>query len=561
AARADGSAPGARRVPLPTYPFQRRRLWALDRIGDVLRGRPDGPAAPGRDSAASRTDRDRAVTADARPDRLGAPVPAADALEAELVALWEELFGIAPIGVDDEFDRLGGTSLLATRMALEIGRRHDVRLNLHRVGGTRATVRRVADAVRTRLAGGGLGGEALDGDGALVDADLELSLGEASPQRPGGAVLLTGATGFIGAFLLRELCAADEAPVYCLVRARDEEHAWRRLRAAADAYSLPRPDPARVRVVVGDLAEGSAALDRVPEAAARVGRVVHCAARVVFTEPYRALREANVLGTVALLRWMRAHGVPDLSYVSSLAAATPTGTPRRVREERDQPLSAESGGYGTSKWVGERLIERAEKDGMRVRVFRPGLVLGDSVSGACNPKDMTWRILAGSLATGLRPADDRPLFMAPVDTVARAVVALAHRPDTLGRVHHLVDAEPTTLRALIGGLVAEGMPTTEAPVRDWHAAVADLALDSGDETLAAIALIRTEDAPADTSGAPDDAHVTVDADAWRPWLTAEGASSAVAPRALVRSLRRLADRPEYRRSIGSGLTDTRGERG
>ncbi|MFJ9576942.1 thioester reductase domain-containing protein [Streptomyces sp. NPDC101191] len=550
------AAPGARRVPLPTYAFERRRLWALDRLGDVLRGRPGDTSAP-------RTDRGPGVAADPRPGRLGAPVPASDALEAELVALWEELFGIAPVGVADEFDTLGGTSLLATRMALEIGRRHDVRLNLHRVGGTRATVRRVAEAVRSQLSGQGTGGEDLDGDGALIDADLELPLGDALPQRPGDAVLLTGATGFIGAFLLRELCATDEGPVYCLVRARDEADAWRRLRATAAAYALPEPDPDRVRVVVGDLTGGAAVLDRVPDAAARVGRVVHCAARVVFTEPYRSLREANVLATAELLRWMRANGVPDLTYVSSLAAATPTGAPRRtVKEERGQPLSAESGGYGASKWVCERLVERAERDGMRVRVFRPGLVLGDSETGACNPKDMTWRMLAGSLATGLRPADDRPLFLAPVDAVARAVVSLARRPDSLGRAYHLVDAEPMTLRTLIGGLAAEGLTTTEAPVREWHAAVAGLALDSADETLAAVALIRTEEtADHGTSHGTqgEDAHVTVEAAGWRDWLAAEGRTAAVTPQALARSLRHLADRPEYRPTIGARLTELKGE--
>ncbi|MET7639876.1 thioester reductase domain-containing protein [Streptomyces sp. NPDC005438] len=540
--------PGARRVPLPTYPFERRRLWALDRLGDVLRGRPD--------QAPPREEPEPTAVANARPAHLAPATPADDPLEAELVTLWEELFGVRPVGVDDEFDTLGGTSLLATRMALEIGRRHDVRLNLHRVGGVRATVRRVAEAVRTQRAGRGPGGQALDGDGALIDADLELPLGQPVPQRPGQAVLLTGATGFLGAFLLRELCAEQEGRIYCLVRARDERHAWRRLCDVAAAYGLPAPDPRRVRVVVGDLTDGTDALDQNPRVPAEVGRVVHCAARVVFTEPYRSLRDANVVATAALLRWMRERGVADLTHVSSLAAATPTGTPRRrVREEREQPLSAESGGYGTTKWVCERLVERAERDGMRVRVFRPGLVLGDSTTGACNPKDMTWRILAGSVATGLCPADDRPLFAAPVDVVARAMVALARRPDTLGRVYHLVDQRPTTLRALVGGLAEEGLPTTETPVGAWHRAIGDLALDTGDETLAAVALVRTEE----TTGTPgEDTRVTVEADGWRDWLAADDQSAAVTSRALMRSLRHLADRPEYLGSLGSRLTETRG---
>src|SRR5581483_2299777 len=52
----------------------------------------------------------------ARPSSLRAYAPAHTALQAQLVSLWEELLGIAPVGVDHDFFALGGNSLLAARM-------------------------------------------------------------------------------------------------------------------------------------------------------------------------------------------------------------------------------------------------------------------------------------------------------------------------------------------------------------------------------------------------------------------------------------------------------------
>jgi thioester reductase-like protein len=103
-------------------------------------------------------------------------------------------------------------------------------------------------------------------------------------ERDGGArILLTGATGFFGAFLLTELLATTGRRIACLVRAGDEEHAFRRLRHNLVRYH--RWDPSvteRVDVIVGDLAEprlglaegGFAAL------AASVDTIIHNGAEV-----------------------------------------------------------------------------------------------------------------------------------------------------------------------------------------------------------------------------------------------------------------------------------------
>lgn len=525
---------GARRVPLPTYPFQRRRFWALDRIRHVFAAGgatvPGGSVEGGAPAAAVGT----------RPEHLASAVPASDDLEADLVGLWQEMFGFAPVGVTDEFSALGGTSLTATRMALEIAQRHDgFQVNLHRVGGTRTTVRRIASVLRSRGLGSAAYGS-VDAEGALIDTDLDLPLGTVRPARPGPrrAVLLTGATGYVGAFLLHEAQIAGHDDIRCLVRARDEAHAWERVRAAAAGYGLPAPDPERVRMVPGDLTDVRRALagpGSGPDGGLgrAVGQILHCAASVVFTETYRSLRAENALATADLLRWARENGVQDFGYVSSLAACSPTGPGTSIAETRAQPLADRAGGYGTGKWVSERLAERAERDGMRVRIWRPGLILGDSRSGACNPKDMTWRLIVASLAVGAHPADDRLLYSAPVDVVAKAIVAGLTEPGAVGRAQHLVHHEPLSIRGLFTALSGAGLPTAPLPPARWQQLVRERALDAGDDALAPVALLGFDEELGD--------QVRVEAEAWRGWLTRSGLSSAVDGPALARSIRWLAD--------------------
>jgi phthiocerol/phenolphthiocerol synthesis type-I polyketide synthase E len=526
------ASPEGRRVALPTYPFTRRRYWALDRLTPVA-------AAPAPATAP------RGEQTPAEPGSL----------EDDLAALWRSLFGVESVGMDDEFGRLGGTSLLAVRMALEVQQRHGVLVNVHRAGGTRTTVRRLAEIVRGKLAGAERGSADVDpiadGDGHLVDADTQLPLGPLAPhESPGTDVLLTGATGFLGAFVLHELLNATRGRVYCLVRAATEEQGRERLRTVAEKFLLPEPDRDRVHLVLGDLRNIGEVCAGYDDLATRVGSVVHAAAKVVFTEPYRVLRDDNVLPMVELLKWMRGNGILDFSFVSTVAATAPAmGAGGRVLETREQPLDPQQGGYGVSKWVGERLLERAEADGMRIRVFRPGFVLASGRTGACNDKDLIWHIMASGLAVGAHPLDDRGNPMAGVDVVARAIAELSGSPGSVGRVYHLVDQRAPGLRSVFGLLTDAGLATDATSPRAWLARVSERALADGDEVLSNMALYELEGHELDEHG--------MEADAWLPWLRRNGLDPAPTGELLRAGLTYLADRQS---PVGDLLSELMGVR-
>ena len=279
--------------------------------------------------------------------------------------------------------------------------------------------------------------------------------------------------------------------------------------------------------------------------------MLHCAAKVVFTEPYRVLREDNVLATVALLRWMRAEGIRDLGFVSTVAATHyALGAGQRILETREQPLDPRQGGYGVSKWTAERILERAETDGMRVRVFRPGFVLGSSVTGAGNTRDLIWTVLCSGLAVGAHPVDDRAMPMAPVDVVARAMAELLHSAASAGIAYHLVDRLAVSPRRLFELLGDAGWPTAALGPQDWQRLVADRALATGDDVLATMALYEVDGHELAEDG--------MEAAAWRRWLDDAGLDPAPTGALLRRCLTyQAARRPEVQRLLAGRLGSLR----
>ena len=289
---------------------------------------------------------------------------------------------------------------------------------------------------------------------ARLDLRAEAVLEPGVAPAAGGAfgplrnVLLTGATGFLGSFLLRELLSAADTPVRCLVRAGDAEEGRRRVREALEARGLWDDSfDGRVVAVPGDL--GRPLLGLSPEAFERLAVeaecVVHAGAAVDFLRTYEAMRSANVVGTQEALRLACRARPKPFHHVSSIAVFGARLSGLVAEDEVPEDVTSLPDGYSRSKWVAEGLVREAARRGLPVRVYRPGILSGRSTTGEANRSDALLQLVRASCLLGLAPDLPARADVTPVDLAAAALVRIASRPDAEGTFFHLCSPEPVSL--------------------------------------------------------------------------------------------------------------------
>ncbi len=286
------------------------------------------------------------------------------------------------------------------------------------------------------------------------------------------AVLLTGATGFLGAFLLRQLLDLTEAKVYCLVRAATFWEAEERLiRNLKHFKCWDEKDAPRIQPVVGDLSRPLLNLSErdFKRLAAKVDALYHNGAFVNFIHPYARLRAANVQGTQEMVRLAVTEKVKPLHYTSTLRIfGNWAGEGGVVREtDRAQQSQVISSGYSQSKWVAERMVHNAGEGGVPFTVFRPGMVTGDTVNGMANFDDIVGRMIKGCIQMGQAPEKDMLLDFTPADWATRAMVKLTLDPRALGGTYHLVTPHPISWNEVVEHVRALGYSLERVAYGPW----------------------------------------------------------------------------------------------
>ena len=316
----------------------------------------------------------------------------------------------------------------------------------------------------------------------LADAILPADIVPACSQgRVTDDVLLTGSTGFVGAYLLRSLLRDTPAVVYCLVRS-DGTEASARVHRNLEQYGLWEEYFApRIRCVYGDITQpllGMTSRD-FRRTAESIGAIYHAAAAVDWVRPYEELRDVNVLGTRELLRLACAGTPKSFHFLSSLAVCYSTDASGDALES-DNPLTNLRGlrlGYAQSKCVAESLVRQAAERGSHATVARPTLVSGDSTSGISNADDLLSRFFRGCIDMGAAPDLDWAMDCVPVDHVADAMVQVA-RNGVPGGVYHLVNPNLRYWRECVLWMCLRGYALELMPYRDWTVRLREIATTS-----------------------------------------------------------------------------------
>jgi thioester reductase-like protein len=278
--------------------------------------------------------------------------------------------------------------------------------------------------------------------------------------------LLTGATGLLGRYLLRDLTLAD-VPLAVVARRSRVESAAQRIETSM-AYWENELGRALVRPVVleGDITQANLGFNSRDAAwvATNVDTVIHSAASLTFYaedaegEPWRS----NIHGTRNMLELCRRAGIRKFHHVST---AYVCGRRRERILETELDLGQEpSNDYERSKIASEKEV-LASGAFDTVTVHRPSIIVGDARTGYTTSyhgfytplrlaytlvQNVSWEtFLQGNWLGGLELSGDERKNLVPVDWVSAAMTHLIAHPELHGRTYHLTNPQPVTVADML----------------------------------------------------------------------------------------------------------------
>lgn len=346
--------------------------------------------------------------------------------EAVVRRLFADSLQREDVGADEDFfDQLGGDSLAVVIFFALAGRR-GVALPpdaLHR-GRTPAGV---AGLLRDRAS------EWRMADDFTADIDVPWTFASHGGEPPRN-VLLTGATGFLGKALARQLTGS------VLPLSRTTGDVRRRCFGWDEPVWRERADV--------------------------IDTVVHLAADVRLFAPYEMLRETQVFGTREVLRFCATGRPKTLHYASTLSVFVDADPRETLCLESDtrRAVTRLHGGYAQSKWVAEQLVLLARERGLRAGVHRLGL-LSLSTSTGQGPRNDWFTLALPGLLERSCGDPERAFDLTPVDYAARVMGWLIET--SRDGVFHVAAPRPVTRRELD----AVGLPPRQ-PSADGFAELA-----------------------------------------------------------------------------------------
>ncbi|SED51539.1 non-ribosomal peptide synthetase [Pseudomonas migulae] len=390
--------------------------------------------------------------------------------EALLLEIWAELLELpaSDISTDESFFNLGGHSILLSRMLLRLREEFGRSISINRFIEL-PTIAKLATLVR------GSGTEEVLSEQAMADAFRELGVQPLPVSRMGDVhkVIVTGANSFVGVHIVEALLAWGASEVACLVRDGGGQSAAERFAHALRENRLEHLDLSRVRVYAADITQPSLGLAvEVYERLDReFGALVHNAANVNHVLDYESLARDNVEPIFECLRLCEGRSKKIFNFVSTLSASSTISDDGRVLElpaAHTPPIYIKNG-YNLSKWVGERILERARERGVRVNVYRPGNISFNSLTGVCQPhKNRLMLMLKGSIQLGQVPEFALNFDLMPVDFLARFIAFHASRYSAEKAVFNLHNPEPLSWDDYVASFREAGRTFSMVSVADWQ---------------------------------------------------------------------------------------------
>ncbi len=376
--------------------------------------------------------------------------------QRKVVEIWAQVLGldIANIGINGNYFELGGNSLMVTSLVLKINNQFKVDMRVADIFRL-PTVARICQFIEQHNKAG-IAFSTVDKRSHINWAAEGVLPQDITPQfteyRVGNAkaILLTGATGFVGGYLLEELLKTTEADVYCIVRGnsiencRDKVFNGLRQKLIWDDSHVDR-----IKILRGDLAEDNLGVSERDFALLEetIDVIYHNGASVNFLYPYEELKKPNVIATQDLIRLAGMKKLKPLHYISTLVVYSSLGLNGVKQVAEDTPLADCDQlymGYVESKFIAEKLLEQARDRGFPVSIYRFLEVTGHSETGVFNTRSLETAFWKVCYQLGVTEDLRMQKSYAPVDYIVRSVAHISKQPLAVGKNFHLQNPRFTT---------------------------------------------------------------------------------------------------------------------
>jgi len=403
-------------------------------------------------------------------------VPPSNPDEIKIARIWQDILGINRVGIEDSFFDLGGDSITVVQMAAKVREEYNIELSLRRLfkNPTITALVQMISAEGIVVTGSGLinlNDEELIKEAQLPDDIYPDNDAIAPVTKNYKTILLTGGTGYTGAFLLRELLDRSDAYIYVLARAKDPVDAVNRVIENLKYYALlTDKDESRLRGVAGDIGRPYFALTKeaYEEIATEVEMVVHNAALSSYAMPYKQLKPINVLGTHEVLRLACRKRIKPIHYISSLSVFPGHKGAQYFSETKLTEPDGLVGGYRQTKWVSDRLVSLIRNRGVPTCIYRPGQITGAQDTGACSTDTYLNSAIKSCIQLGAELDFDVMLEITPVDFCAKAVAHIALSGDKLNNQYHMVGNRTVSWSEVCEMIRGHGYKLRNISYPDWY---------------------------------------------------------------------------------------------
>jgi len=381
--------------------------------------------------------------------RQEAEIPMTE-IERAVAKIWTKVLGVKSLAPDDDFFFLGGDSAAVIRAQIE----------LMKLGMQIKTQDFYENPTVRGLCAYIAAGKSAPPAPPPVNYPAKIP-----PQTFGSfplkRVLLAGATGYLGAHVLKELIGLG-AEVACIVRGRSETEARERLKKTLAFYfgSEAEEIMRRVTIIGGDLSAETEAPDFVFDTA------INCAAETRHFGDEKLFFSANVASVANLIKLCKANNAAlcHISTTSVAGSAAQAGKNTFTEEDFDIGQNYGDNPYVKSKFLAEALIFEEVLCGLKAKIMRVGNLMPRYSDGVfqINPeKNAFFNRLRALKLLGAAPQSliGQGAEFTPVDLCARAVILLAGSDG--GFMYHIFNPNEAAGTDVIGALNASGSPIEE----------------------------------------------------------------------------------------------------